>query len=104
MEELRPDGPAPPSWTEVDLVLADGTVVGAGRVPVASQVDLGTVEGLARLQVGARRRGWRVALHHPPGQACPLAALLDLVGLTAEVGDVVAQAEALLGRRPGPPG
>ena len=79
------------------MVLADGTPLEVGRVPVASRVDLGTVEGLARLQVGARRRGWRLALRHPAGAACPLSALLDLVGLSAQVADVVAEAEALLG-------
>lgn len=83
-------------------MLADGTRVAVGRVPVASRVDLGTVEGLARLQVGARRRGWRVSLHHPAGAACPLSALLDLVGLSAPVADVVAEAEPLLGGQVSP--
>jgi hypothetical protein len=102
MEASRPEGQSTPGWTSVELRLADGTRIEVGRVPVASRVDLGTVEGLARLQVGARRRGWRVSLHHDD-RGCPLARLLDLVGLTAEVEDVVAEAEALLsGRGRGP--
>lgn len=72
------------------LIVAEGTEVLVGRVPVASRVDLGTVDGLGRLQLGARRRGWRVALRHPGG--CPLSDLLDLVGLSATLDEALAEA------------
>lgn len=88
------------AWTEVVVVLADGTEVAVGRVPVAARVDLGTVEGLARMQLAVRRRGARLLLRHPRGGACPLAALLDLVGLTGEMRDAVAEAACLLGADP----
>ncbi len=54
------------------------------------------------MQLGARRRGWRLRVVHPPGQACPLADLLDLVGLTLQVEDVVAEASTFLAGRDPP--
>ncbi|CAN5754730.1 hypothetical protein BH24ACT4_BH24ACT4_23820 [soil metagenome] len=97
MEESSAGPGLPATWTEVVLVLRDGTEVAVGRVPVASRVDLGTVEGLARMQLGARARGARLFLRHPQGRACRLAELLDLVGLTGQMTDTMAEASRLLG-------
>lgn len=100
-ESPAPSAPDADS-TEVVLVLADGTVVSVGRVPVAGRVDLGTVEGLARMQLGARRQGARLGLRHPQGRACRLAELLDLVGLTGQMEDAMTEASRLLGGGRGP--
>lgn len=50
--------------------------------------DLAAVEAIARLQLGARRRGWRVEVRDP---CLALRELLDLVGL----------ADLIAGRAPG---
>jgi ABC-type transporter Mla MlaB component len=44
------------------------------------EVDAGTVEALARLQLAARRLGGRIVLRNVP---CELDELLELMGLTA---------------------
>ena len=66
------------------VVLFDGATVVAswpvdpGGASATGRLDLGVVDTLARLQLGAHRLGLSVELRH----ACPrLLALLDLVGL-----------------------
>ncbi len=66
-------GDAPTTPIVVDLSGLEG-----------ASADLSAVDGLARLGLAARRAGGRLRLVRPPGE---LAALLDLVGLSALVAD-----------------
>lgn len=60
------------------LVIDGGAEVTLWRGEAPPHADLPLVEDLLRLQLAARRRGWRVRLDNP----CPqLLELLDLVGL-----------------------
>ncbi len=63
----------------VVLVLAGGAEVPIWRGD-PPQADLAVVDSLARLQLAARRRGWRIRLQNPDQ---PLRQLLELVGLGA---------------------
>lgn len=98
------EGAAPVAAATRVLLVIDDREVLLGRLDPRRPPDLGVVDGLARLQVAARRRGWRVRLRHPPGRRCPVTGLLDLVGLgevvpggdEAERRQVVAEAARLL--------
>ena len=89
----------------VTVVLAyHGVEVASWTLPLPGRPHLATVEGLARLQLGARRVGCSVRLVQAPAG---LRALLDLLGLaevlglsdevgvTALGGEVGGQAEVL---------
>ena len=75
--------------TTVVLVVDDGTEVIVGRVD-ARHADLALVDALVRLQLIARRRGWRVRLGEVSDE---LRGLLELVGL-ADVLALEARREA----------
>lgn len=64
--------------TTVVLVVDDGREVVVDRLD-GRRPDLALVDSLLRLQLAARRRGWRVALRDP---GADLRALLELTGLT----------------------
>ena len=51
-----------------------------------ARADLATVDSLARLQLAARRLGYRVRLRHVPADLGRLLDLVGLVGLLVEVG------------------
>jgi STAS domain len=61
----------------VVVVVEDGTEVVVGRV-APCLADLALVDALARLQLAARRRGWRVRVDDAPPVLCDL---LELTGL-----------------------
>ena len=66
------------------VLLCGGIAVTSWPLPGAGQPDLGLVDGLARLQLAARRVGCSIELHHA---APALSELLALIGLA----DVVSQ-------------
>jgi ABC-type transporter Mla MlaB component len=71
----------PRLWDSVRASLRGDPGVVACDVTALGDPDAGTVDALARLQLAARRSGWRIRLHH----ACvALQSLLLLMGL-AEV-------------------
>ena len=82
--------------TTVLMVIDDGGDVVAGRVD-AQRPDLALIDGLVRLQLIIRRRGWKMRLEQVPED---LRALLELVGL-AEVLALEARREAELGEQVG---
>jgi hypothetical protein len=61
------------------MVADDGTEVVVGRLDACTP-DLGLVDVLARMQLEARRRGWRLRLRDASPQ---LVGLLELVGLAS---------------------
>lgn len=69
--------------TTVVMVADDGTEVTLERID-ARRADLALIDALARLQLGARRRGAVLRVHHPSDELC---ALLELVGLADILGD-----------------
>jgi hypothetical protein len=77
----------------VVIVVEDGTEVVVGRVD-ARRADLGVVDALARLQLAAGRRRWRVCLlevSRELGELLELTGLADVLGVEprrkAEVGE-----------------
>lgn len=64
-------------------VVLDRDGVEMGRWAIAQPVDLALVDQLARWQLAAARMGWRIAL---VDTSADLRGLLDLVGLSVEVG------------------
>jgi hypothetical protein len=82
--------------TAVVMVVDDGTEVIMGRVD-ARAPDLELVDAVARLQLAARRRGWRMRLRDVPEE---LRGLLELVGL-ADVLALEARRQAELGEQLG---
>ncbi len=80
----------------VVIVIDDGSEVVGGRVD-ARRPDLALIDGLARLQLIIRRRGWKIRLEQVPED---LRALVELVGL-AEVLALEAGREAELGEQVG---
>src|ERR1700759_4289146 len=71
------DAASPPGRTVIVLVCG-GVVVTSWPLSDAGRVDMGLVDGLARLQVTARRLGGRIQLQQVDPQ---LAGLLSLSGL-----------------------
>ncbi|XAY04854.1 hypothetical protein DSM112329_01692 [Paraconexibacter sp. AEG42_29] len=67
--------------TTVVMVVDDGSEVACGHLE-DRRPDLATVDALMRLQLSAKRRGWRVGVR---GASDELRGLLELVGL----GDVL---------------
>ena len=70
-------------WCRVTVLGPDGRLRASWPVCRPGRPDLGVVEGLARLQLAARRQGGRVVLVEPCAE---LVELLDLVGLLGAVG------------------
>ncbi len=67
----------------VVVLLCGGLAVSSWPLPGAGPVDMGVIDGLARLQLTARRLGCRIRLEHVHPH---LSALLVLSGL----GDILA--------------
>ncbi len=65
------------------VVLGDGREVAIARVAELGRPDLSAVDAIARLQLAARRQGWRIRLTGTCGE---LGELLDLAGLSEAVG------------------
>jgi hypothetical protein len=82
--------------TAVVLVVSDGREVVIGCVR-ARRPDLALVEGLARLQLSARRCGLEIRVRAPSEE---MRGLLELVGLAGDLG-VEARREAELGEQVG---
>lgn len=70
------------SLTTVAIADGEGTEVIVGRID-ARRPDLALVEALARLQLLARRRGWRLCVRDVPEE---LHGLAELVGLADGLG------------------
>jgi hypothetical protein len=79
-------GPQENIQTTVMLVTACGVEVIAGKID-AAEPDLALVDALMRLQLAAKRRGWRVCVRDPPPL---LVSLLELVGLADQLRDPAA--------------
>jgi len=64
------------------VVAPGGEELTSGRLALRSPPDLSAVDGLARLQLAARRLGWAIEVRDPGAE---LAELLELVGLRVEM-------------------
>ncbi len=70
----------------VIVLLCGGVVMTSWPLAGASRVDMGLIEGLARLQLTARRLGCSVQLHHPGPELAQLLALSGLAGIVPAAG------------------